>query len=115
VFLQESRPTIIHIYTTGEEKMLTRCLTLIAVIIVMAVVLSCSGTTPVSENSLLERNWGRSFESMRYMQMVDPEAGKNLDPVLGLDGNASNHNIDKYQKSFQETEQTESTTILQLQ
>ena len=49
------------------------------------------------------------------MQMVDPEAGKNLDPVLGLDGNASDHNVDKYQKSFKETEQKESTTILKLQ
>lgn len=95
--------------------MLTRCLTLIAMITVMAVVLSCSGTTPASENSLLERNWGKSFESMRYMQMVDPEAERNRDPVLGLDGNASNHNVEKYQQSFQETEQTESTTILQLQ
>lgn len=111
----EARITIIHIYETREEKMLTRCLILIAIITVMAVVLSCSGTTPSPEKSLLERNWGRSLESMRYMQMVDPEAGKNLDPVLGLDGNASNHNVDKYQKSFKDTEQTQSTTILRLQ
>jgi hypothetical protein len=81
----------------------------------MAVLLSCSGTKSARENSLLERNWGRSFESMRYMQMIDPEAGKNLDPVLGMDGNASNHNVDKYQKRFKKTEQTESTTILRLQ
>jgi hypothetical protein len=78
-------------------------------------VLGCSGTTPASEQSLLERNWGRSLETIRYMQMVDPEAGKNLDPVVGLDGNASVNNVDKYQNSFKETEQTESTTILNLQ
>ena len=95
--------------------MLTRCLILIGFISIMAVVLSCSGTTPAPELSLLERNWGRSFESMRYMQMVDPEAGKNLDPVLGLDGNASENNVNKYQKSFKDTEQKESTTILNLQ
>jgi hypothetical protein len=81
----------------------------------MSVVLSCSGTKPAPEQSLLERNWGRSFESVRYMQTADPEAGKNLDPVLGLDGNASVNNVDKYQKSFKETEQQESTTILKLQ
>ena len=113
--MEEARITIIYIYPRGEETMLTRCLILIAVICVLAVVLSCSGTKPAPEQSLLERNWGRSFESMRYMQMVDPEAGKNLDPVLGLDGNASNHNVDKYQKSFKDTEQTQSTTILRLQ
>jgi hypothetical protein len=49
------------------------------------------------------------------MQMVDPEASKNVDPVLGLDGNASVNNVDKYQNSFKETEQTETTTILKLQ
>jgi hypothetical protein len=81
----------------------------------MSVVLSCSETTPAPEQTLLERNWGRSFESINYMQMVDPEAGKNLDPVLGLDGNASENNVNKYQKSFKDTEQKESTTILKLQ
>jgi hypothetical protein len=95
--------------------MLSRYLILIGIMSIMSVVLSCSGTTPANEQTLLERNWGRSFESMRYMQMVDPEAGKNLDPVLGLDGNASHNNVDKYQKSFKETEQKESTTILKLQ
>ena len=92
--------------------MLTRCLSLIGIISIISVVLSCSGT---QKESLLERNWGRSFESINYMQMVDPEAGKNLDSVLGLDGNASDHNVDKYRKSFQTTEQKESTTILKLQ
>ena len=95
--------------------MLIRCTTLIAFISIISVVLGCSGTTPASEQSLLERNWGRSLETIRYMQMVDPEAGKNLDPVVGLDGNASVNNVDKYQNSFKETEQTESTTILNLQ
>jgi hypothetical protein len=84
--------------------MLTRCLILIGIISIMPVVLGCSGTTPTSEQTLLERNWGRSFE-----------AGKNLDPILGLDGNASDHNVNKYQESFKGTEQKESETILKLQ
>jgi hypothetical protein len=74
-----------------------------------------SGTTSAQEETLLEKNWGRSLESIRYMQMVDPEAIKNVDKVLGLDGNASVNNIDKYQKSFKETKQKETTTILKLQ
>lgn len=95
--------------------MLNRYLILITFMSIFLLVLSCSGTPPVHEQTLLERNWGRSLESMRYMQMVDPEAGKNLDPVEGLDGNASENNIDKYQQSFKKTEQNKSTTILQLQ
>jgi len=95
--------------------MLKRCLIIIGIISIMSVMLSCSGTTPAHKQTLLERNWGRSIESMRYMQMLNPEADKNLDPVLGLDGNASDHNVNKYQESFKETEQKESTTILKLQ
>jgi len=95
--------------------MLNRNFMLITMLSILSVMLSCSGTTPAHEQSLLERNWGRSLESMRYMQMVDPEAGKNLDPVEGLDGNASENNVNKYQKSFKKTEQKESTTILKLQ
>jgi hypothetical protein len=82
---------------------------------IFSMMVSYSGTTPAHEQSLLERNWGRSLESMRYMQMVDPEAGKNLDPVEGLDGNASENNVNKYRQSFKETKQKESTTILKLQ
>jgi hypothetical protein len=73
------------------------------------------GTTSAQEETLLDLNWGRSLESIRYMQMLDPDASKNLDPVLGLDGNASVSNVDKYQNSFKETEQKETTTILKLQ
>jgi hypothetical protein len=84
------------------------------IISISSVVLS-SGTTSAQEETLLDKNWGRSLESIRYMQMLDPEASQNLDPVLGLDGNASVSNVDKYQNSFKETEQKETTTILKLQ
>ena len=94
--------------------MLNRYLILITFMSIFFLVLSCSGTTPAHEKSLLERNWGRSLESMRYMQMVDPEAGKNPDPVEGLEGNASENNVNKYQQSFKKTEHKESTTILKL-
>jgi hypothetical protein len=113
--LEGPKHIIIQKYPIGEETMLNRYLILITFMSISLIVLSCSGTTPAHEQSLLERNWGRSLESMRYMQMVDPEAGKNLTPVKGLDGNASEHNVNKYQKSFKETEQKESTTILKLQ
>ena len=95
--------------------MLTRCLISIVIMSIMSVMLGCSGTTPAPEQSLLEKNWGRSFERMRYMQMIDPEAGRSLDAVEGMEGNAAEHSVNKYQKSFEKTEQKESTTILKLQ
>jgi hypothetical protein len=99
----------------GDKTMLFRCLSLMAIISTMSVVLSCSGTTSAQKETLLDRNWGRSLEGIRYMQMVDPEANKNVDQVLGSDGNASVNNVDKYQNSFKETDQKETTTILKLQ
>ena len=45
-------------------------------------VLGCAGETA------LDRNWGRSFESAKHMQTLNPEAGKNQQPVTGLVGPA---------------------------
>lgn len=39
--------------------------------------------------SALDKNWGSSYESARYNQILNPEAGKNLDPVEGLEGPAA--------------------------
>jgi len=90
--------------------MLSRCLMIIGVIAFTMAIFSCSGATP-----LLDRNWGRSYETANYLQVVDPDAEKHLDPVLGLDGTAANHNVRKYRQSFKESEQKEIVNILKLQ
>jgi hypothetical protein len=36
--------------------------------------------------SLLEKNWGRSYEAARYNQIQNPEAERNSSPVTGLEG-----------------------------
>jgi hypothetical protein len=43
--------------------------------------------------SALDNNWGRSYESAKYNQILNPEAGKNLDPVEGLEGPAAERAI----------------------
>ena len=95
--------------------MFNRCLMIIGIITIMSVMLSCSGTTPAHRESLLDRNWGRSYETANYMQLLNPDAEKNLEPVVGLDGNASDLNVDKYRKSFREEGQQEIVNILKLQ
>lgn len=53
----------------------------------------------------LDKNWGRSYETAKFNQIVNPEADKNLDPVVGLDAVAAEKNMKKYRKSFEkETE-----------
>ena len=95
--------------------MLSRCLMTVGVITIVLVMLSCSGTTPAYKQTLLDRNWGRSYETATFLQILNPDAEKNLDPVFGLDGNAANHNVNKYRQSFKETEQREIVNILKLQ
>lgn len=51
-------------------------------------------------HSRLERHWGESLESAKYNQLLDREAQKNRAPVFGLDGQASEKNIENYRESF---------------
>lgn len=95
--------------------MLPRCTLIIVFMTIISVALGCSGTKQASEQSLLEKNWGRSLETIYYKQMVNPDASKNLEPVVGLDGNASVNNVNKYRESFKEAEPQKSQTILKLQ
>ena len=48
------------------------------------------------QQSVLNDNWGRSFESARYNQILNPEAGKRLEPVVGLEGPAAERIMKSY-------------------
>jgi hypothetical protein len=47
--------------------------------------------------------------------MLNPEAGKNLEPISGLDGVPSDHNVNKYKEGFKKAEPKEVVNILKLQ
>ena len=51
----------------------------------LALFAGCSSSGPVYQETLLDKNWGRSVESAKYNQILNPDAGKNLTPVEGLD------------------------------
>ena len=95
--------------------MLKRHFLIIGIFSGMLFITSCAGTTPYSEDSLTNRNWGKSKETAIYNQMLNPVAAENLDPVSGLDGSASANNVEKYKNSFKEAEQKEIVNILKLQ
>jgi hypothetical protein len=75
--------------------MLIRYFTLIGLTAALLISSGCS-----AKETMLNRNWGSSFESAKSNQILDPEAGKNLDPVLGLDGQAAGANMEKYRQGF---------------
>jgi hypothetical protein len=51
-----------------------------------------------TEESLLDKNWGKSFEAAKHNQTLNPEAGKNVKPVEGLQGPAAERIMDGYMK-----------------
>jgi hypothetical protein len=65
--------------------------------------------------SPIDKNWGRSYEEQKYSQIIDHEAGKNLDPVVGLDGKAAVNTVESYQESFKGKQNNEAVNILKLQ
>ena len=79
--------------------MLTRCLLLVGLIAALAMLPSCGGKSAyIQQETMLDKNWGRSYESAKYNQMLNPDAGKNPDPVAGMDGQAAERSIEKYRK-----------------
>ena len=81
--------------------MRTRFLALIVMIAALSIYGGCSkGNISIREESLLEENWGRSFESAKYNQILNPEAGKKEERVEELDGEAAQQAVEQYRKSF---------------
>lgn len=62
-------------------------------------------SSPALNETPLGQNWGRSHVSQVYLQTANPDAVKNLDPVLGLAGDVAATNREEYIKSFAEKQQ----------
>ena len=69
----------------------TRCLIAIGLIATLSLFSGCGATK-------LDKNWGKSFESAKCSQMLNPEAGQNSQPVVGLDGQAAEISFGTYRK-----------------
>ena len=62
----------------------------------------CAGNIPEAQRAdYLDMNFGKSIETAKNNQVLNPDAGKNLEPVVGLNGEAAEHGVDKYKKSFE--------------
>jgi hypothetical protein len=83
--------------------MLTKSIAFIGLITALSIFSGCQGTVPAQKGTRLDRNWGRSYESAKRNQILNPEAGRNLKPVVGLDGEVAEKNMQKYKES--DTEQ----------
>ena len=95
--------------------MLNRCFILSSLIVALVIFPSCGGKPLVQKDTLLERNWGRSYESAKYNQMLNPDAGKNLEPVAGTDGQAAERAIEKYRKGEAKKQQSKQYGIVAIE
>ena len=70
-------------------------------------VAGCSSTTPA-----LDLRFGQSVRLINAQQTLDPAAGRNDDPVAGMDGKAASSAYQAYLKSYASPEpQSNSFTI----
>jgi len=79
--------------------MLKRSLIIFGIIAAVSFISACSGT-----DTLSQRNWGKSYETAAYNQMLNPEADETLKPVDSLDGQAAKNVHKKYRESFKKEE-----------
>lgn len=81
--------------------MLTKWFLIIGAIAALSFLGGCGKAFYAHNETLLDKNWGRSFEDAKFSQILNPDAQKNLAPVAGLDGQAASRNLKKYETSFE--------------
>jgi hypothetical protein len=84
--------------------MLKKSLIIVGIIVAVSMLPACSGT-----DTLSQQNWGKSYETAVYNQMVNPDADKTINPVDSLDGQAAENNLQKYRDGFKAKEQNQTT------
>jgi hypothetical protein len=89
--------------------MLKKSLIIVGIISAVLMVSACSGTETLSE-----RNWGRSYETATYNQMLNPDAGKTLKSVDSLDGQAAENDMQRYRDIFKEKKEVQPVNLINL-
>ena len=74
----------------GEHKMLKTIIAITMACTMLGLFAGCTSDGNIyREETALDQNWGRSVETAKFNQILNPEAGKNLNPVEGLSGPAA--------------------------
>lgn len=64
------------------------------------VLLACGATGCISTTPDWDARFGTATRHNLAAQVLDPAAGANRNPALGLDGRAARSALDNYQRSF---------------
>ena len=68
--------------------MVGKCLKTLAILGGVIFFIGCS---QMQKQTPLDKNWGRSYETAKYNQILNPDASKNLKSTADLDGQAANN------------------------
>jgi hypothetical protein len=81
-----------------NAKRITVCTFLISLAMILV---GCAGNMPEPQRYYdLDSHWGKSFETAKKNQILNPKAGKEEAPVTGLDGQAAATAMDEYRKGY---------------
>jgi len=83
-----------------------KCLVLLWLVIGFMFLAGCSARL-----SRLEVDYGTSHALAKQNQTLNAEAGKRLEPVYGLNGQAAQSAVEKYQKGFGSQTATPTKTL----
>ena len=61
-----------------EENSMKKIMIIIGIAIALPVL---SGCNTLQKQTLVDKNWGRSYETARFSQIINPEAGKTRTAV----------------------------------
>jgi hypothetical protein len=67
-----------------------------------ACMLTACALQPPSSTPQWDRHFGESARIALARQIIEPEAGRNPDPVAGMDGHAARTAYERYQKASSE-------------
>ena len=75
--------------------MITKTYLCIGLIAVFLIATGCAGP------NRMEMDYGTSYKLAKFNQTLNPEAEKNLEPVVGFDSGAAGAVVEKYRKDFE--------------
>ena len=76
-------------------------------IVMIGIVMACSFTFGCAwQESRVAMDYGTSYQLQKYNQTLNPEAAKNQAPVTGMNGQAAQGAVEKYEKGFEKSAPT---------
>jgi len=63
------------------------------------------------EDSMISRNWGKSFQAAKRAQIINPDAGRDAGRVEGFNGGAAQRTMEAYHESFTQEQARQGYTL----